>query len=71
MGLALPIASVVPRLVAGLIISALIGWLAYQRRSLSRSGVLGAVITGTLIFGFGGLAAGLLLIAFFLSLIHI
>jgi uncharacterized protein (TIGR00297 family) len=67
MGLALPIASVVPRLVAGLIISALIGWLAYQRRSLSRSGVLGAVITGTLIFGFGGLAAGLLLIAFFTS----
>ncbi len=55
------------RLAGGLIISTLIGWLAYNRRSLSRSGVLGAIITGTLIFGFGGLTAGLLLIAFFVS----
>jgi len=55
------------RLASGLIISALIGWLAYNRRSLSGSGVLGAIITGTLIFGFGGLTAGLLLIAFFVS----
>jgi uncharacterized protein (TIGR00297 family) len=57
----------VTRLASGLIISALIGWLAYNRQSLSRSGVLGAIITGTLIFGFGGLTAGLLLIAFFVS----
>ena len=55
------------RLASGLIISALIGWLAYNRRALSRSGVLGAIVTGTLIFGFGGLTAGLLLIAFFVS----
>jgi uncharacterized protein (TIGR00297 family) len=55
------------RLVLGLIISALIGLLAYRRGSLSQSGVLGAVITGTLIFGFGGWAAGLTLIAFFVS----
>ena len=55
------------RLVFGRIFSVLIGWLAYRRRSLSRSGVAGAVITGTIIFGLGGLLAGLLLIAFFVS----
>lgn len=55
------------RLVLGLVISVLIGLMAYRRGSLSRSGVWGAVITGTLIFGFGGWAAGLTLIAFFVS----
>jgi uncharacterized protein (TIGR00297 family) len=59
--------SVFVRLAFGLIVSAIIGLLAYRRASLSRSGVLGAIITGTLIFGFGGLIAGLLLIAFFVS----
>lgn len=54
-----------PRLVAGLILSVAIGLLAYRRRSLSISGVLGAIITGTLIFGFGGWVWGLTLIAFF------
>ncbi|RMG65685.1 MAG: DUF92 domain-containing protein [Chloroflexi bacterium] len=55
------------RLALGLFISASIGLLAYWRRSLARSGVLGAIVTGTLIFGFGGWIAGLLLIAFFVS----
>ncbi|MCL5996079.1 MAG: DUF92 domain-containing protein [Chloroflexi bacterium] len=55
------------RLIAGLALSAAIGLLAYRRKSLSRSGILGAIVTGTLIFGFGGLASGLLLIAFFVS----
>jgi uncharacterized protein (TIGR00297 family) len=55
------------RLVLGLIISTFIGFIAHRRGSLSQSGVLGAVITGTLIFGFGGWAAGLTLIAFFVS----
>ncbi|BCX05605.1 MAG: hypothetical protein KatS3mg053_3543 [Candidatus Roseilinea sp.] len=59
--------AVLVRLALGLVISAGIGLLAYRRRSLTRSGVLGAIITGTLIFGFGGLIAGLLLIAFFVS----
>ncbi len=67
MGLVFPFTLPVARLAVGLITSALIGWLAYRRRSLSRSGVLGAILTGTLIFGFGGLTAGLLLIAFFVS----
>ena len=57
----------IAQLLAGLVLSAAIGWLAYRRNSLSRSGVAGAVITGTLIFGFGGWTWGLVLIAFFVS----
>src|SRR5215208_1686254 len=56
-----------PRILAGLIFSAVIGGSAYWRGSLTRSGWLGAIITGTLTFGFGGWAWGLTLIAFFLS----
>lgn len=56
-----------PRILAGLVLSMLIGGLAYQRKSLSRSGWLGAIATGTLTFGFGGWAWGLTLIAFFIS----
>lgn len=55
------------RLALGLALSAAIGWLAYRRKALSRSGVAGAMATGTLIFGFGGLTWGLLLVAFFVS----
>jgi uncharacterized protein (TIGR00297 family) len=54
-----------PRLLLGLVISGAIGAFAYQRRSLTFSGALGAMITGTLIFGFGGWVLGLTLIAFF------
>lgn len=57
----------VGRIVLGLGLSSLIGGLAYWRGSLTRSGWLGAVITGTLTFGFGGWAWGLTLIAFFVS----
>jgi uncharacterized protein (TIGR00297 family) len=56
-----------PRILAGLIFSTLIGGAAYWRGSLSPSGWLGAIITGTLTFGFGGWTWGLTLIAFFLS----
>lgn len=56
-----------PRIIAGLLLSACIGWLAYRRGSLSPSGWLGAIITGTLTFGFGGWTWGLTLIAFFIS----
>ncbi len=55
------------QLLLGLGLSLAIGGVAYWRRSLSRSGVLGAVLTGTLIFGFGGWVRGLVLIAFFVS----
>jgi len=59
--------AILVRLAIGLFVSAAIGILAHRRGSLTRSGVVGAMITGTLIFGFGGFVAGLLLIAFFMS----
>lgn len=55
------------RILLGIILSSAIGGLAYWRGSLTRSGWLGAVITGTLTFGCGGWAWGLTLIAFFVS----
>ncbi len=55
------------QLFVGLILSVAIGLLGYRGGSLSRSGVLGAVITGTLIFGLGGLVWGALLVLFFVS----
>lgn len=57
----------VPRILAGLLLSALIGGLAYRRHSLSASGWLGAIITGTLTFGLGGWAWGVTLVLFFVS----
>jgi uncharacterized protein (TIGR00297 family) len=59
--------SLLIRLALGLLLSALIGIVARRRGSLSQSGVWGAILTGSLIFGFGGWGAGLLLIAFFVS----
>ncbi len=60
-------ADIAVRIGIGLVLSALIGLLALRRGSLSRSGVAGAILTGTLIFGFAGWIAGFLLIAFFAS----
>ena len=57
----------VQRLVLGFVSSVVIGGLGYWRGSLSVSGVLGALITGTAIFGMGGVVWGLVLIAFFVS----
>jgi uncharacterized protein (TIGR00297 family) len=57
----------IERLLIGLILSTLIGGLAYRRGSLSASGWLGAVITGTLTFGCGGLAWGAALVLFFVT----
>ncbi len=54
-------------ILGGLVFSALIGAIGYKRQALDTSGVLGAIITGALIFGLGGWAWGLLLIAFFVS----
>lgn len=51
----------------GFVLSLLIGWLGYRGESLAPSGVLGAVVVGTLIFGGGGWVWGLLLIVFFAS----
>jgi uncharacterized protein (TIGR00297 family) len=55
------------QILGGFVLSTLIGWAAHQRQALTLTGLVGAVITGTLIFGFGGWSWGLLLIAFFVS----
>ncbi len=55
------------QLLGGFFLSGLVGWAAYQRRALTRNGVAGAILIGTLIFGFGGRTWGLILIAFFVS----
>lgn len=55
------------RIVLGLVISTGIGAVAYRRGSLSGSGWLGAVLTGTLTFGWGGWAHGASLVFFFVS----
>lgn len=55
------------RFLFGLLFSSAIGLVAERRGSLTRSGAAGAVITGTTIFGFGGLSWGLTLIYFFVS----
>lgn len=54
-------------LLMGLLLSSLIGALGYWRKALDLSGVAGAVLVGTLIFGLGGWIWGLLLITFFVS----
>jgi uncharacterized protein (TIGR00297 family) len=55
------------RLLLGLLFSSAIALLAYRRRSLSRSGVVGAMVTGTVITGMAGWSWGLTLIYFFVS----
>ena len=55
------------RLLLGLLFSSGISLIAYRRRSLNRSGVAGAIVTGTTTFGMGGWAWGLALIFFFVS----
>ncbi len=54
-------------LLLGLLLSSLTGFAGYKKGALSKSGVLGAVLVGTAIFGFGGWTAGVVLIAFFIS----
>jgi len=55
------------QLLFGLALGGLIGVLAWRLGSLSRSGALAATLTGGLIFGLGGLAWAVLLLAFFIS----
>ncbi len=55
------------RLLIGLILSSIIGIAGYSRGALAFSGVVGAIVVGTLIFGFGGWTWGFLLVAFFTS----
>lgn len=52
---------------SGFALSIVIAALAYWRGSLSRSGAIGALIVGTLIFGLGGWVWGVALAVFFIS----
>ncbi len=53
--------------VVGFGLAGLIAAAAYRRGSLSASGALGAIVVGTITFGLGGWAGGLLLVLFFVS----
>src|SRR2546429_1270129 len=55
------------RLILGLLFSSVIGLVAYRRKSLDKSGVLGAIVCGTSIMGMGGWSWGLSLVYFFVS----
>jgi uncharacterized protein (TIGR00297 family) len=55
------------QLLIGLVCAALVALLAYRTHSLSRSGALGALLEGTIIFGLGGWQWALLLLGFFIS----
>ena len=55
------------RILLGLLFSTAISLLAYRRRSLSSTGIAGAIVTGTTTFGLGGWSWGLSLIFFFVS----
>jgi uncharacterized protein (TIGR00297 family) len=45
----------------------IISFTAYKLRMLSFSGMIAAVVTGSIVFGFGGISAAVLLVTFFLS----
>lgn len=55
------------QLLIGFTLAALISLFAWRLGSLSKSGFWGALITGGLIFGFGGTAWAALLLTFFIS----
>ncbi len=55
------------QLLLGFIFASLIGVLAWRARALSRSGALGAAVTGGLIFGLGSWPWAVLLLTFFIS----
>ncbi|MGZ3615895.1 MAG: DUF92 domain-containing protein [Ktedonobacteraceae bacterium] len=55
------------RLFSGLLFSSGIGLIAYRRKSLDKSGVLGSIVSGTSIVGMGGWSWGLSLVYFFVS----
>ena len=55
------------RIIVAFFISLVIVFLAYRRGSLSKSGAVGALLVGTIIFGLGGPVWGILLGLFFVS----
>ncbi len=58
---------IITQLLAAFLLSVVIVALAFWRGSLSESGALGALLIGTLTFGFGGWQWGVILAVFFVS----
>lgn len=64
----MPLSAIDPlQLGLGIALAAVIAFLAYRVKTLSRSGALAAGLLGAVVFGLGGLAWALLLLAFFVS----
>jgi uncharacterized protein (TIGR00297 family) len=55
------------RLINGFLLSILISAFAYKARTLNVNGAIAAAITGTIIFGVGGLEWAILLLTFFIT----
>lgn len=55
------------QIILAFLLSGLVAALAYWRGSLAPSGAAGALVVGTIIFGFGGWSWGVLLALFFIS----
>lgn len=55
------------QLLLGFFLAILIAYLAYRAHSLNKSGVIAATVTGTIIFGIGGLDWAILLLTFFIT----
>jgi uncharacterized protein (TIGR00297 family) len=55
------------QIIYGFLLAIIIAYLAYRARSLNQSGVLAAIVVGTIVFGFGGLTWTILLLAFFIT----
>lgn len=55
------------QLLLGILCAAIIAFAAYRANSLSRSGALGALVEGSIIFGLGGWQWAILLMGFFVS----
>lgn len=55
------------QLIDGFALAVVIAYLAYRAHSLSRSGMVAAIVVGTVIFGVGGWQWAVLLLTFFIS----
>jgi len=55
------------QLILGILLAAVVAFVAFRLRSLSRSGAIGAFVLGAVVFGFGGLPWACLLLVFFVT----
>ena len=55
------------QIIYGFLLATAIAYLAYRAHSLNKSGAFAATVVGTIVFGFGGLAWAILLLAFFIT----